>query len=119
MPKSRTQLLIQCPISIAQVGFSLRKQQFYRIVVVSMFNQPSVTARQRFWGSAADRRLVVRVAIGLISHRSVLPRGEPAVGDVFVSSVKGPPATSFGHFGKKYLDLRFFSKYFTHFGKHI
>ena len=60
----------------------------------------SLPVRQRFWGSAADRRLVVRVAIGLISHRSVLPRGEPAVGDVFVSSVKGPPATSFGHFGK-------------------
>ena len=51
--------------------------------------------------------MVVRVAIGLTSRRSVLPRDEPAVGDVFVSSVKGPPATSFGHFGKKYLDLRF------------
>ena len=28
LPQSRTQLLFQCPISIAQVGFSLRKQQF-------------------------------------------------------------------------------------------
>ena len=53
-----------------------------------------------FGVAAADRRLVVRVAIGLTSRRSVLPRDEPAVGDVFVSSVKGPPATCFGHFGK-------------------